>query len=402
MKYPNATQTLDDDLNAAHKGQVRDLAERLIKAAQQFDMDKTMDLAVNFRMSKISRNQVLPQDYTHESVLGAPYADDEAQPLENGEKWHDGRRACNTKLKYAFNAAGHPINPYMNTGLDGRGVLGQFGPNHAVDNGILLIKDDEDGNKALHAIGILRKFDNDAPALSGGFAKYKRGPNGEYIFDKDAVIETQVEELFEEMISGSINLIEPYAGQLPKAVQDEYDNRMKSRNGLALSGQQKSEIAEQVKTGLKMKQVEDLDPEFLKRLHTVVATGHECFAGPVLNDNRNTNNAWIETQLSWFIIDEKKWDYIVGPSPKFNYEFSAGDDASGVVEHKISPNLLDEAFASHGALFTYLAASYLLQTQVQAQRVDTSIINQLSDVANFLENENGQTLKTQTKAKPKP
>jgi|TARA_R110002126_G_scaffold3263_1_gene18451 hypothetical protein len=400
MTYPNAIQTLESDLKNAPQSPITDLAARLITAAKQFDLDKTAQLAVNFRMDSIQRSPANPPDYTHESILGAPYADDEQTPLAGGEAWHQGRRASNTGLKYSFNNAGRPINPFMNTGLNGRGVLGQFGPNHAVDNGIIRIKTDENGDDALHVIGILRKFDNDAPALCGGFAKYARGANGEYIFDKDAVIETQLEELFEEMISGSIALNTKYAGQLPQAIQDEYDRRMQGRNGLALSDHHKAEIAEQIKTGLKMAQVEENDPEFLKRLHGVIAGGHECFAGPILNDNRNTNNAWIETKLTWFTMDDATWRNIVGLSPKYNYAFSAGDDASGVIEHHFSPTLIKDAFASHGALFSFIGASYLLKAQETGTAIAPSILKQCSEIVRFLDAEN--TLHAQQKQQLRP
>ena len=199
------------------------------------------------------------------------------------------------------------------------------------------------------------------------------------------MIDTQVEELFEEMISGSIPLQAPYSAQLHPAIQAEYDLRMQGRNGLALTPDQKEEIAAQVETGLKMQQVEDLDPDFLKRLHALVAKGHECYAGPILNDNRNTNNAWIETRLNWFLISDEQWDEIKGAQPVFPYAFSAGDDASGVVEHKITPSLIEDAYASHGALFAFMAASYLLNKQETAQKIEPSVITQLEAVANHLE-----------------
>ena len=164
---------------------------------------------------------------------------------------------------------------------------------------------------------------------------------------------------------------------------------MKGRNGQPLSHHQKDEIAEQVETALKLDQVNALDPDFMIRLREVVAKGHSCFAGPMLNDNRNTNNAWIETRLSWFMMDDATWAYVKGPSPVFPYAFSAGDDASGVVEHEITPQLIKDAFASHGALFTFLAASYLLKTQQDGQQVGTDIITQLSEVADYLAPFNG-------------
>jgi hypothetical protein len=276
MSYELALKSLGIDLKAAAPSAVTSLAARLIASAQQFDLNKAATLGMNAKILHVTRNAASPQDYTDKKIIGATWADKENVPLKQGEAWNKDRRATNTGLKYAFDAAGSPINPYMNTGLIGRGVLGQFGPNHAVDNGILRLKADENGAVELYALGILRKYDNDAPAFSGGFAKYRQAASGAYIFDRDAVVETQVEELFEEMISGSITLQSPYSEQLKPAIQAEYDLRMQRRNGLPLTTDQKSEIDAQIDTGLKMQQVTDLDPDFLKRLHDVVAKGHEC------------------------------------------------------------------------------------------------------------------------------
>ena len=67
--------------------------------------------------------------------------------------------------------------------MNGRGVLGRFGPNHAVDNGVLTLKEDNNGDIKLHALGILRKFDGDVPALAGGFAEYSKNDDGGYTFN---------------------------------------------------------------------------------------------------------------------------------------------------------------------------------------------------------------------------
>lgn len=384
MTYPNSIEVLENDLNSAPLTPVTDLARRIIEGAKRLDLEKTKNLDINFRLSNTIRDPLNSPSITHESILGASWADNEDEPLQDGEQWNIGRRATNTNIQYEFNAAGHPVNPYMNTGLNGRGVLGQFGPNHAVDNGVLVLKNDEKGVPTLYALGILRKFDNDAPAFAGGFAKYGRDKNGAYIFDREAVIETQMEEFFEETISGSITLLLEYQKQLTPAFEAEIAQRLAGRNEQKVSQDQQHEIREQIETGLKLQQVQNKDPEFLNRLREVIAQGHECFSGPVLNDSRNTNTAWIETRLSWFMMDNETWTDIKGTNPVFDYQFSAGDDASDVVHHRLDANLIKTAFASHGPMFAFMAASFLLEKQQKGEDINSKIYEQMKSVAQFI------------------
>lgn len=386
MQYPNSIPALEDQLNQAPDSDITDLAARIIAGAKAFDLKKAENLGVNFKLNGIKRNTYRPNFTEHDVVKGAPWADNPNNPLEKGEKWNEGRRATATAMTYTFNAAGHPINPYMNTGLEGRGVLGQYGPNHAVDNGILVIKEDENGTPTLYALGITRKFDNDAPAFAGGFAKYARDDEGAYIFDNDAVIETKVEEFFEEMVSGSIELLPEYAALYDDELKNEVQSRLAKQNDRSteLAADIMEELEMQTTTHLKMKQVQDKDPEFFTRLRSVIADSHDCFAGPVLNDNRSTNNAWIETRLSWFLMDDDTWEYIKGDNPQFHYELSAGDDASDVILHRLDADLIEKGFASHGPMFAFMAVSFLLDAQNDAVHLDSNIISQMNDIADYL------------------
>lgn len=116
------------------------------------------------------------------------------------------------------------------------------------------------------------------------------------------------------------------------------------------------------------------DIGFLERLSTAIDSGRECFAGPILNDSRNTDNAWVESRLSWSLMDDKTWDSIRGDSPVFDYQLSAGDDASGVVYHRIDSDLVENAFASHGSMFTFMA-----------EVVPEAVVTQLEGLADYLE-----------------
>ena len=68
---------------------------------------------------------------------------------------------------------GFPLNPYGRTGLTGRGVLGRWGPNHALDAVVSRWKRYPDGDfelknnkKILEFIGVKRE-DNDEWSLPG-------------------------------------------------------------------------------------------------------------------------------------------------------------------------------------------------------------------------------------------
>ena len=427
LQYPPSLNRLEDDLAKAPDTDITELANRLINGAIRFDLDKTKTLGLNFRYKGKERNIAFPEGFTTEEVGKASYADPLTFPLNEGEEWNKGRRqtACGVVYEVTYDgrkdglsqdeyealpdhkktATAH--NPYMNTGINGRGCLGQNGPNHAVDNGMIVIKDDENGTPAIYALGILRKYDGNAPAFSGGFAKFRVDENGEQVFDKEAVIDTQLEELFEEMISGSVELLPEYQAQLPLKLALETQNRAMSVQNPRLPHKLLSEdeikhLETEIITGLKLQQVKDKDPAFIQRLRDVVANGQECFAGPVLNDNRNTNNAWIETRLSWFMMDDDIWEQVKGDNPVFDYAFSAGDDASGVVYHKLDANLLEAASASHGPMFAFMAASFILDAQDKGIKLDPSIIAQINTMADFLEQRECDTPQIQTKIKARP
>ncbi|CAJ0959795.1 unnamed protein product, partial [Mesorhabditis belari] len=73
-----------------------------------------------------------PPDYTASSAIGKPYSDDKLE----GIKWNniDGKvNRISHIVNYSFDSKGRPLNPMGRTGLQGRGILGRWGPNHAAD-----------------------------------------------------------------------------------------------------------------------------------------------------------------------------------------------------------------------------------------------------------------------------
>lgn len=386
MTYPNSIPMLEASFAEALNTEITALAKKIVEGAKKLDLLTSQNLGVHpdYQISGelIERNSSNPIEFNHNSIIGAPGAGTPENPLQAGEEWNKGRRLSNTGLRYNFNAHGLPLNPYINAGITGRGLLWQYGPNHAVDNGLLITRPNLEGVPTLYAIGIHRKDRPNVPSLAGGFAKFNE-VNGEYILDHESVIDSRLEEFFEEMISGSVELEPQYADLVESEYEEEIGRRMKSRSE-PLGQDKLDEIHEQTVTHLKMRQVKDLDPEFFARLREVIASGKECFAGPVLNSNRQTNNAWIETRLSWVHLTDENWNYIRGNNPRFNYEFSAGDDADGVHYFEVNRDLIQNANSSHAPLFAFMAASFLLDAQENDIILDPSIIAQIEDVADFV------------------
>jgi len=104
-----------------------------------------------------------PVEYTHTSVLAKPvWADPEdANEITDFNK---GKRISFTTGAYKLESdTGRPLNPVGRTGVCGRGLLGQFGPNHAADP--LVTRWSED--RELEFVAIKRR-DNGEWAIPGG------------------------------------------------------------------------------------------------------------------------------------------------------------------------------------------------------------------------------------------
>ncbi|XP_050680065.1 ADP-ribose pyrophosphatase, mitochondrial isoform X2 [Leptidea sinapis] len=76
-----------------------------------------------------------PPYYTSDSVKGKSWADPEIDTPNFSPKWNQIERDVNRKSHMGhYNIVnGYPLNPTGRTGLQGRGVLGRWGPNHAAD-----------------------------------------------------------------------------------------------------------------------------------------------------------------------------------------------------------------------------------------------------------------------------
>lgn len=336
------------------------LANDLILSAQSLDLARARNVLTHRFNDSARRDPFDPPFYTSRHVLGQAWADDELSPLKNDEMWNTGRRASNTGVIYPVNDKGLPQNPFFNYGINGRGVIGRYGPNHAVDIAPCRKMIDENGHFGLSVLGITRR-DTHRPALCGGFVDFNRASNGTCPYPRGLSIKSHVRELFEEVISGSVWLIAPYADGIDHEVEQKCNERIEK--GEDLTDGQRKVIHDQVVANRKWNQIRMEDPAFLARLTRAVANGQECYAGSVMGSVRNTNNAWMETRLSWFDLDHAQWCTIKGDRNRFDYYFSAGDDAESVKWHQISPELIHQS-GDHGAFFCYVLASYMLRDKI--------------------------------------
>jgi hypothetical protein len=360
------------------------LVSDLIEYTKRYDIQQACQMTTELFAGHLPRDLDTPPSYAHPHLNGQIWADDPNQPLKPGEQWNAGRRAMNIDERYALDQNGLPVNPYLNFGVKGRGIVGRFGPNHAVDNGVLRIMPDENGKLALHALGIIRQ-DDGKPALCGGFSNFTRLPDGSYNYGHAETVQTQTQEFVEELVSGSVALLPDYAEGLDADIAHHIAVRTRAE-GAELNVQQQNVIRNELVTQRRLQQISERDPAFLERIGKAFDTATPCYAGPVLASSRNTNTAWMETRLSWIMLNETDWITIKGDDP-FNYDFVAGDDAQQVLWHRIDPKLVKHSTASHGALFSYLLNSYLLTKEQK----DDTVLKQAQDLLMFFKNETRDT-----------
>ncbi|XP_069450787.1 ADP-ribose pyrophosphatase, mitochondrial isoform X2 [Ovis canadensis] len=176
-------------------------------------------------------------------------------------------------------------NPAGRTGLVGRGLLGRWGPNHAADPIITRWKRDRSGNKITHPISgknILQ------------FVAIKRKDCGEWAIP-----------------GGMVDPGEKISATLKREFGEE------ALNSLQKSSAEKRELQE--------------------KLHKLFSQEHLVIYRGYVDDPRNTDNAWIETEA---VNYHDETGEIMD-----NLALEAGDDAGKVKWMDISDKL--KLYASH-------------------------------------------------------
>lgn len=200
--------------------------------------------------------------------------------------------------KYALDHfTGAPLNPNGRTGMIGRGLLGKWGPNHAADPVVTCFSD---GDPKTLELAIILRSDTKEYALPGGMVD--PGEN--------ELSSTAVREFCEEAIEGN--------------------------DQSALTKEQK-------------------DKSRAKMVHSFMQ--HKVLNKPIISkvvdDPRNTDNAWMETQAFWFHFKSKA---------DLGRKLQAGDDAVGATWVKMDKHFdVHNMYADHSKivaeLFSVIAAN---------------------------------------------
>lgn len=229
-----------------------------------------------------------PVEYTAMSILSGPqWADPQVSDKSFSPKFNerDGEveRTSWNGLYVVEN--GRPRNPAGRTGLTGRGLLGRWGPNHAADPVVTRWKRDRSGNKIAHPVtgkNILQ------------FVAIKRRDCGEWAIP-----------------GGMVDPGEKISATLKREFGEE------ALNSLQKSPEEKAELEKQLQ-------------RLFSQEHFVVYRGY-------VDDPRNTDNAWMETEaVNYHDETGETMD---------NLPLEAGDDAGMVKWVDISEKL--KLYANH-------------------------------------------------------
>ncbi|XP_045665928.1 ADP-ribose pyrophosphatase, mitochondrial-like [Ursus americanus] len=237
-----------------------------------------------------------PVEYIAGSVLAQPtWADPPMgkrnfSPKFNEEDGHVERRSQNGLYEVEN---GRPRNPAGRTGLVGRGLLGRWGPNHAADPILTRWKKDSKGKKVIHPV-------SERNVLQ--FVAIKRKDCGEWA------------------IPGG--MVEP---------------------GEKISTTLKREVGEEAMNSLQKSRAETQDLE--KQLHKLFSQEHSVVYKGYVDDPRNTDNAWMETEAVNYSDDTGEiMDHL---------SLEAGDDAKKVKWVDINDQL--KLYASHSQFIQLVA-----------------------------------------------
>lgn len=249
----------------------------------------------------------------------------------------------------------HPDGTVHRTGVQGRGVLGRWGPNGASDpvvtcwkikrdatgnlvtrNGHFVIECDHEGFPLLDYVCIVRKDTGELAHPGGMNIMEITTPEGETVSVEVPCSMTLANEFLEEACA--------------HADESEQDQLASDK------------LAEQ-------RRIRDEFLKLIDKIRIVIKCGRN-------GDPRNTDNAWMVVEVSSIHCDD--------PTPKgfFNkFELRAGSDAAKVSVRPVSPATMPNMYASHGedVLAAYNLQYYRLTCKLPGQLATPGEVFRLGD-----------------------
>ncbi|XP_075260805.1 uncharacterized protein LOC142352232 isoform X2 [Convolutriloba macropyga] len=222
---------------------------------------------------------------------------------KNGPKEQEVNRVSYLGQYLLDPSSGAPLNPAGRTGMIGRGLLGKYGPNHAADPVVSCFSSDT-STKTLE-LALIQRRDTKQFAFPGGMVD--PGEN--------ELSGTAVREFCEEAVEGD--------------------------NQAALSPEEKKKRRKEMITRF---------------------TQHKVMKQPIISkvvdDPRNTDNAWMETQAFWFHFNSEA---------DLGRKLQAGDDAQKAQWVKLDDNFdINSLYADHGSIVIKLF-QVILENQMQSK-----------------------------------
>ncbi len=256
------------------------------------------DLVHNYTSSDVQRGPVWAHPQDVKAVDFTTF---------KNQSWHGFKR----------DGSGLPLNPLGRTGIEGRGLLGHYGPNHAADP--IVLRRDEDGN--LFLLSVARKDNDKKPTGQRAF------PGG--MVDKNEnYLRTAWRELAEEALGKSDSVF----------TQEDHDriNGEIAKIDETLPNEEKTQKVNEIRIGVMVDKISAYD-EF-KNCKTV-------YKG-VVDDPRNTDNAWMETVA--VVVEFDHNSPLAQLTSLQNLE--AGDDAEHAEWTPVTRELVEKMYASHGEI----------------------------------------------------
>ncbi|XP_063994423.1 ADP-ribose pyrophosphatase, mitochondrial [Diachasmimorpha longicaudata] len=324
-----------------------------------------------------------PVEYTSRYIHGKPWADPDISDPSFKPEWNTKNELINREsygratecFKYIIGGDGRPRNPIGRTGITGRGVLGRWGPNHAVDTIVTRWKSSSgDEPVADEIIGEETAADvPDHRAKQAVEDKSKGGSKGQSPRKKDILqfIAIQRKDTMQWAIPGG--MVEP-TETISEALQREfkeealnYDEEGRSPEQQALGGEMIDSDKKQGEIPGAVRGVNQSGYSvLLDKCHGLLlnSQGERCtintgtpmtmaklfrvgdivYRGYV-DDPRNTDNAWMETTAVNFHDNE---------ASGFRYlPLVAGDEASKVEWIDVDASL--DFYGEHRMLLRYVA-----------------------------------------------